>query len=338
MLHPDELKLEKKEEKPEETPKEAPLTPIFIPEDLNTISTLLKNIIQKADGFTGDKEKRQFQTMNAIMTRIMRNRKTGVIEQNLRTRDREPVTEPTGPVTEDHIKLKKAQLGIEALASSFKNEREKAIFLGTRGALSKLVAAKVPSDCKVEPVKTFEEANALLKSLTKGFIVDQREVNKITSATQMLTGYIAKKQREKQFLHNSTVGKHRFGNSGFRGRGFKRGGFRGRGFRGQGHGFHGRGGSDARGRGRGRGRAHGRGRGRGRGGRPRGGNFGFGRDNNRNQESSFAGPRDNIPQRRDNYRGGFGRGQSFQTDGRNVNYDQQFSYERNHDPHSKDWL
>jgi len=187
------------------------------------------------------------------------------------------------------------------------------------------VAMKVPEDCIVDPVKTFEEANALLKSLTKGFIVEKRDINKITSATQMLTGYIARKVRQKTINNPPIVGKHRFDNSGFRGRGFRgrgggfrgRGNFRGRGFRSRGRGgFRSRGGSETS-RGRGRGRA-----------RARGGNFGYHRDV-RNEQSSFAGPR-SAPQR-------FGRGRSFQADGPHKPYDHTFNYSRGNEARSADW-
>jgi len=293
MLHPDELKVEKQAEETKNPPQ-----PIDVPSDYCTIQRMLKDITEKPDDMTGDKEKRQFNTMLSIMTRIIRNREEGKIEADLPMRDRDPPPEPTGPVTEDHIKLKKAQLGIEALASKFDGEKEKAIFLGTRGALAKLVAAKVPSSCEVEPVKSFEEANQLLKSLTKDFIGEQKDQNKITSATQMLSGYINKLHRENsKSFYPPTVGKHRFG-GGFRGSRGGRGGGRGRGggFRGRGRGGFrgGRGGGFRGGRGdRGRGRG-GRGRGRGRGGnfggsrRGSGGGAGY---NTQAQESKFAGPR-----------------------------------------------
>jgi len=295
-----------------------PAQPIDVPAEYLSIQSSLKTITEKPDDMTGDKEKRQFNTMLSIMTRIIRNREEGRIEADLPMRDRDPPPEPTGPVTEDHIKLKKAQLGIEALASKFDGEKEKAIFLGTRGALAKLVAAKVPSSCEVEPVKSFEDANQLLKSLTKDFIGDQKDQNKITSATQMLSGFINKLHRENnKSYYPPAVGKHRFGGgSGFRGRGGRggRGGFRGRGrgFRGIRGGFRGR--SGDRGRGRGRGNSRGRGRGRGGRGGGRGGRGGGyqsggsayagGRNqpqNQRDPESSFAGPRGNSSNR-----GGYG--------------------------------
>lgn len=303
MLHPDELKVENTTEEPNNPPQE----PIDVPNQFRNIQRMLKTITEAPDDMTGDKEKRQFNTMLSIMSRIIKNREEGKIEADLPMRDRDPPPEPTGPVTEDHIKLKKAQLGIEALASKFEGDKEKAIFLGTRGALAKLVAAKVPSSCEVEPVKSFEEANQLLKTLNKDFIGDKKDQNKVTSATQMLSGYINKLHRESnKSFYPPPVGKHRFGGGGFRGsRGRGRGGgFRGRGgFRGGRSGFRGgrsdrgrsRGGRGGRGGGRSRGRSRGRGRSGGFGGSRRGGGFnkggyGGGRDQQK-PESSFAGPR-----------------------------------------------